>query len=183
MPGLLQHSPARIIGAYFATLNVASDPDSNPGAPWPVFDNRYADEPDNVVCVSDTRGRDFGYTQPDSERQEMNGIQVFVRSASTSIGWQKIVQLALVLDGLTNYHISLPLPDDGTVDTGTGTGTGTGPIDPGPGSARYQIASVLRTTECVCLGRDTPEGKRVCYTVNALVSVRECATSAPPAPV
>lgn len=164
MPGLLMHSPQRIVGAVFANLGFGTDPDTDPSGVWPIFDGREPDRPDNLIRVSGTRGRSFGYTQPDSEREEWNGILVYVRASVDNTAWQKVMQLALGLDCLTRYGVLLPLPDSGTPDTGTGTA----------GSARYEIASVLRTTEPVFIGRDVPEGKRVCYTVNALVSLRQC---------
>ncbi len=171
MPGFLPHSPQRIIAAYFVGIDLASDPDVSPldpngfpSDPWPIYSSREPDRPDEIIRIIGTVGRSFGYTQPDSERQEMNGIQIMVRSTDDNLAWTRLQHLALSLDNINQLMIRLPLPTDSPLTTGTGT----------DGSILYQVHSVYRTTEPTFIGRDTPQGKRVLYSVNALASIRHC---------
>lgn len=177
MPGVLYHSPERVLMEYLVLQGFGIDPDNYvppqsveiPGEPlqqfdipngvWPIYDGREADNPDDVVRIIGTTGRSFGYTQVDSERQEMYGIQVYVRGLDKGQAFLKCNNIALALDHITRETVNLPV--------GEVSGTGTS-------SANYLIESVARTTEVVFAGRDTPQGKRIVYTSNALVSLRMC---------
>lgn len=158
MPGQLNHSPSRIIKQFFIDEGLGSDPDTDLGGEWPVYRGREPDRPDSLIRVHDTEGTAEGYTQGDSERQERHGVQVLVRSVNDDIGYLKARTLALALDGITRYHLTVDADGTGTADAG----------------ARYQITSVTRTSDVIPLGSDTPQGKRLLFTVNALVSVRQC---------
>jgi hypothetical protein len=177
--GVFYHSPARIVQAYLIEQNVGIDPDgftpvydtgtSGPDEPtgdmvngmWPVFTSYYPDEPDDIVVLYNTQGRDFGYTQVDSEREEMEGIQVLVRGVNPEYTYLKAHTIALLLDHVTRHFLTLPLSDT----------TGTGPSE-----CIYEIASIARTTNVIAIGRDAPTGKREEYTMNAIVTIRLCSS-------
>lgn len=177
MSGVLYHSPERIIMEYLVLQGFGINPDDYnppqpveiPGEPlqqfdipnglWPIYDGREPDNPDEVIRLIGTTGRSFGYTQVDSERQEMDGIQVYVRGLDKGKTRLKCLDVALALDRITREQINLPV--------GEVSGTGTS-------SANYLIQSVSRTTEVVYAGRDVPQGKRIVYTTNALTVIRMC---------
>lgn len=168
MSGPLSHSPSRIIEEYFILEAFGIDPNDWPGSgdipngQWPIYAGRMPDRPDDAINVNDTVGRDFGYTQMDSERQEMYGIQVMIRALDQDVGWRKSQNLAMALDRITRYPVVLS-----SAETGSGTG-------PGSMGVNYLIHSVFRTTQVIDLGRDTPQGKRQLFTINAIATIRQC---------
>jgi hypothetical protein len=173
MPGRLEHSPARIIQEFLILYGFGIDPNDwmqsgdIPNGVWPIYEGRCPDRPDDIIQVTGTVGRDFGYTQLDSERQEMYGIQILVRSHKDSYAYLKAQDIAVLgIDRIRRVEFAI-----GGTEVGSGTGTGTGT---GSGGMRYIIHSVFRTSEAKFEGRDTPQGKRVNYSINAIASIRMC---------
>lgn len=171
MSGRLEHSPARVIQEFLILEGFGIDPDDwpedqdIPNGVWPVYRSREPDRPDELIRVSGSVGRDFGYTMVDSERQEMYGVQIMVRSFDDDYAHLKANNIAtLGLDKINRYNLCL-----GGTEVGSGTGTGTG-----SGGVCYLIASVARTSEAQFEGRDTPQGKRIYYTINCLATIRQC---------
>lgn len=157
MPGLIQHSPARIVCEALIAAGHATDPERTVGGQWPVYDSREPDRPDAIIKVSDTAGIDFGHTQVDGERQEKQGIQIMVRSANKRDGYYKAQRIAVFIDQLART-----LVDIAEIDS-VGTGT-----------VNYILHAITRTTNVLHLGSDTPQGKRQLFTINAVCDVREC---------
>lgn len=166
MAGLLKHSPARVIKQYIIDQALGSDPDAddeNDRTPWPVYRGREPDKPDDLIKVSDTQGTDDGFCQVDSEQQKHHGIQVMVRSTDYDEGYRKALDIALLLDQANRASVSVELitEDD--------TGTGGFPV------YVYEIASIKTTTDVIPIGTDTPQGKRLLFTFNAIAAIRLCA--------
>jgi len=110
MPGFLPHSPQRIISAYLIEIGLAANVDENgiPSRRVGLFMmDREPDRPDKIVKITGTVGRSFGYTQVDSERQEMNGIQIMIRGSGMMISLGYIFNISqLALDVITDVHYS-----------------------------------------------------------------------------
>lgn len=171
MSGRLEHSPARIVQEFLILYGYGIDPDDwpetqdIPNDQWPIYHGRGPDRPDDIIEVSGVVGRDFGYTQPNSERQEMHGVQVLVRGHDDGRAFLKAQDIAVLgLDKVNRVTVAI-----GGTEVGSGTGTGTG-----SGGTYYLLESVARTSEARFGGRDTPQGKRVFYTINCLASIRQC---------
>lgn len=145
MPGLLVDSQQAVLAQALIDLNIV-----NPTA-WPINVDQEPDEPDSVITVYGTQGRDDGRTQVDGELQEHHGIMIKVRSLDRT-GFTIITQLAVAMDGLVDRGVSL-------VTNGV--------------TNRYNIQSISRTGNgVICLGKEMPPSRRNGYTVNAVMSVR-----------
>lgn len=157
MAGFLQHSPARIIAELLIGSSHGTDPERTPSELWPIYTGNAPDRPDNLIKVTLTAGMDDGYTNPNSERQEKPGIQILVRSVNEEKGYYKAQTIAIFLDEVqrTLVHIS------DIEDVGTGTMT-------------YILHSIMRTSNVIAIGTDVPAGKRQLFTINAIVTLREC---------
>lgn len=163
MPGLLFHSPARIVQQLLIDLGHATDPDDATGddqsyGDWPVFRGNPPDRPDNIIVVTDTVGPNFGDTQVDGEFQERGGFQLMVRSQAYEEGFRKLHAVAVHLSRLSCRHVTIELTDELFV---------TGPP---PGITHteltYFVQSFKQTTNVLRLGTDTPQGKRLLFSVN-----------------
>lgn len=166
MAGLLKNSPAHVIKQYIIDEALGSDPDAddeNDRIPWPVFRGREVDRPDDLIKVSDTQGRDDGFSQVESEQQKHHGIQVMVRSTDYDEGYRKCLDIALLLDRANHASVSVEYVTED--DMGTGS----------PPAYIYEIAAVKTTTDVIPLGADTPQGKRLLFTFNAIAAIRLCA--------
>lgn len=157
MPGRLHRAPAAIVQELIIELELGTDPSADPLEDWPVYKSREPDEVDDVIRVSGGAGTDDGDSHVDGEHGEHYGISILVRSADEEDGWDKINEIAVVLDEVLNRVVSV----------GGVTGTGTG-------GELYRVASMKRTSGPVSLGKDTPAGKRHTHSINFLASIREC---------
>lgn len=168
MAGRFQHSPARLVQEFLVVEGYGTDPETDFNettdeyGPWPVFRGREPDRPDDVVKVSDTTGRDDGFDNVSVEQCVHHGIQVTVRSADYDEGYRKLNQIAVALDELSYYLVTV------TNDSESGTGSE---------SWLYQIESVKRTTDVTPIGPDTPQGKRLLFTFNAVGTFRMCSAA------
>lgn len=156
MPGDMHHSPAYVIWGALIEDELGNDPEDEHGELWPIFDNHHPNDPDDIIKISDTQGRDFGHTQVDAEYQEHQGIQVVVRSADKDEGWRKAHQIARYLDRLNQKRVTL------TESVGTS------------GSADYVIDAFTRVGNVLFLGTEEPTSKRFLFSFNGLVSIRMC---------
>lgn len=143
MAEALNHSPADVIRRVLIALGQGADP---PATPWPVYSSFEPGSPDNIITTFDTTGRDHGRTAPDSERQVHHGVQVRVRANSHGAGFQKARQIALALDGIYQYTITIS-------------------------GKTYLLHSFNRTSEVVVIGKESPESRRSVFTVNGLVAL------------
>lgn len=167
MAGLLQHSPSRLIQEFLVLEGYGTDPENDYDeindayGEWPVFRGREGDRPDDLIRVSDTQGTMDGTDQVSSEECIHHGIQVMVRSADYDEGYRKANRIAVALDRIQYYPIELagePYP------TGSGSEV-----------FLYRIQSVKRTTDVIPVGPvDTPQGKRLLFSINAIGTFRMC---------
>lgn len=167
MSGRLEHSPARVVQEYLILNGFGTDPDDwpddgtdIPNGVWPIYRSRDPDRPDDLIQVNGATGRGFGYTQPDKERQEVYGIQIIVRSFDEAVGHLKASNIAVALDRINREIITLAVSE-----AGSGTGSA---------GSTYLLQSVERASEATYEGRDTPQGKRNEYSINCLVTLRQC---------
>ncbi len=157
MAGPLQHSPARIIAELLIAGGFGSDPERSIGSAWPVYIGREPDRPDQIIKVSNTAGMDDGFTHTEGERQESPGIQIMVRSVIDETGYYLAKRIAGFLDQVQRTLVAIAELED----------IGTGTIE-------YSLSSIMRTSDVLSLGSDTPAGKRQLFTINAVYSVRMC---------
>lgn len=152
MTGTMEHSAADVIQGLLVGLSLVTDPEDE--GSWPCYVNRLVEDPDDVVTVNDTEGRDEGRTNPDNERQERLGIQIMLRSSSQPVGYKKLREIALALDAVVNRSVS--------IQAVVGTAT-----------VSYIVYSVQRTSGVLSIGSESPTSRRDLFTVNALVSIRQ----------
>ena len=158
MPGMLTHSPARVLMELLVAAGYGVDIDDDENGDWPIFIGRSPDRPDDMIRVTDTAGISHGDTQPDGERQEDSGFQIMVRAAMYEEGYLKAQQLAVYLDQLSRVQVSVP-----TIGTGTGSD-----------STTYLVDCVMRTSSVIGIGSDVPQGKRQLFSINGLATIRQC---------
>lgn len=144
MSGPLNHSPAYVLRQALVDLGLGTDPADN--GDWPVIARKEPDEPDDVITIYNTAGRDLGRTAPDQRRIELYGTQVRVRASTPSGGNSKARAVANTLDALYLQTVLV----DGT---------------------RYEIAHFARTTDVLDLGVDSPVTNRSVFVVNGLLSL------------
>lgn len=157
MAGFLQHSPARIIAELIIAGGYGTDPERTVNGDWPIYTGNAPDRPDSLIKVTLTAGMDDGYTNPNSERQEKPGVQILIRSVTEEEGYYKAQQIAIFLDQTRRRLVHIADIED------IGTGT-----------MSYILHSIMRTTNVIALGSDVPAGKRQLFTINAIVTLREC---------
>lgn len=147
MPGILQHSCADILRRVLIALDLGTDPTQYPNVlgEWPVYVDNEPSDPDNVLTVYDTSGRDGGRTMYDGERQENHGFQVRIRSSDHKTGFTRARAIAVTLDrNVYDEVVTL----DGTA---------------------YLVHAVSRTSDVIRLGK-APGSKRSLFTINALAT-------------
>lgn len=151
----LHHSPADVIRSVLVTLGLTTEPALLPenDLPWPSFTNREPPTPDDCVTVFDTDGVDHGRVMFGGERQSHHGIQIRVRSTYHDSGFKKAREIALSLDSLYDFSVTVP----GTQQVG---------------GEDYVVHSVNRVGEVLSLGREVPESKRSVFTVNAMLTLK-----------
>ncbi len=140
------HSPADIVAYLLAELGVGSQPTDNTS--WPVFVSGEPDTPDNCITVYDTEGNDHGRNMVTSEAMGHKGIQVRVRGANHQTGFVKADLISSYLEEIYDRTVSV----DGTA---------------------YTVHCFTGIGDVLSLGRDTPQGSRRLFTLNALVDVKQ----------
>ena len=152
MPGSLTHSPAVVVKHLLVALSQGTLPE-NDGS-WPVYATQEPTKPDSTITVYDTTGITGDRDTPTNERPENNGIQVRVKSPNYAAGYTKSSAIALAMDGVTKNAVNIP------------DATGTGSTD-------YTVWTVIRTSDVLSLGKESPTSRRDLFTINALVSLRQ----------
>lgn len=147
----MYHSPSDIIRKMLVDAGLGTEP-SAAGA-WPVYGISEPSEPDNVITVYDTAGRDRGRTF-DGERQEQNGFQIRVRASSHVEGYARARALAMALDAL--YRVTVTVTD-------------------GPAPATYLVHSMNRTGDVLVVGKEIPITHRHLFTINGMTTIRQVA--------
>jgi hypothetical protein len=147
VPGVLAHSPARIVQQLLIDLGLALAPANGGDHPaWPAFVDNLPNSPNNAIAVTDTQGIDF-MRDAFGDRNRHHGFQVMVRAGNHEVGYAKANAIAAALDGVVEARVVTVDGDDYCV-----------------GMART-AGDVLR------LGPE-PNSTRRKYSVNGLVYVR-----------
>lgn len=147
MPGVISHSPAKVIQELFIQLGLGSRPTTPPGL-WPLYYTNEPNSPDNCLTIYNTAAVQFGRTMPDSERQEHYGVQVRVRASTNPLGSAKAWEIAVAMDDQVKHNFV-------TIDG----------ID-------YCIWSITRKGSVMDLGKDVPRTKLFLFTINATSYIR-----------
>lgn len=144
----LQLSPAVIMVAYvierLAKMTDPSDRDD-----WPLYATRLPDGRNvktNCGAIFDSSGVQDQRSMT-GEWPEHPGIQLRIRAENNEIGYAKIENVASALDEVYNGSITI-------------------------GALEFEIQNVSRTSPVVSLGIE-PEKRRVNFTVNFLLTIRE----------
>lgn len=146
MPGSLDHSPADIMRYLLIDLELGTLPTDSED--WPISVTQEVEDPDNAITLFDTsgtrQGRVFG-----GEIQEHEGFQVRIRATSHPIGQTKANAIKEALDkSILNVQVAI----EGTT---------------------YIVHSVSRRSGIFYLGQDVTSSKRVIFTINAVVALRQ----------
>lgn len=149
MPGVLTHSPARILASALIQRGLGTAPNTAGTTSWPIH---YASEPptpDAVVTIFDTEGVTRGRTMNDGEQQEKHGVQVRVRAGTHKIGFAKMNALCVAMDqDVYQDFVNIE-------------------------GSQYRIHCVSNRDTINHLGKDVQTNKLDIFTVNALVTVRK----------
>ena len=142
MSGYLPDSPARVVRDLLIQLGLGTA-----ASTWPVYVSSEPSSPDNCITVYDTSGLDHGREHIGGERQEHNGFQIRIRSATPDVGWTRTSLIATTLDTSTNLT---------TVVIGTHT---------------YLVQSITRKNGPLAIGKEAITNRNL-FTINAVISVR-----------
>ncbi len=138
-------SPSDLVRYLLIQLGLGSLP-TNPPNSWPIYRGEEPSTPDNCITVYDTAGRDSGDSQVDGEKFEYVGIQVRIRSASYNVGYVKAEAIAKSMDeDIQNDNIAV-------------------------GGRVYTLHSLMRSTQVLPIGTESPTSTRLLFTVNGLLS-------------
>lgn len=155
MSGQLADCPAEVIVQLLIDLELAIDPDLDPGtgvpaSEWLVTAHKEQDPPDRTITVYDTEGVLHGAKQVDGEYTEYYGVQVRVRSISPREGKARLGEIRNAFDKLVHNRV-VNLND-----------------------VRYMIYSIDRTSTFLNMSKgEAPTSDRTVMTVNFLVSMRQ----------
>jgi len=150
MPGLLTNPIDEIVGQLIIDLGLGTLP-STPPSVWPVYTSQEPPNPDNCITVFITSHKDHGKFMKGGQRQNHYGAQVRVRATDHITGWQKINNIAISLDeSVANETVGID-------------------------ANRYVIPAVTIASGPLNIGQETPESKRVIFTLNVLASIRQTA--------
>ena len=147
MSGNLTHPQSDIVRHLIINLGYASLPSG--GNDWPTYIAKEPDTPDNCITIYDTEGRQGPRDMPTGRRQENHGFQIRVRSSDQLTGYAKARTLAVALDESVRLNNVI--------------------ID----SSTYIVYVVSRSGDVNYLGRDSSQGYRNLFTINAVVALRQ----------
>ena len=146
MSGSLAHSPADVVRYCLIDLGLGTlltDDDS-----WPMTVTQEVEDPDNAITLFDTSSIKQGRIAS-GEIQEHEGFQVRVRATDHATGHAKINAIKEALDkSIHNVGVTI-------------------------GSTTYIIYSVSRRGGIFYLGQDISSSKRVLFTINAVIALRQ----------
>lgn len=151
MADLLDHSVADIVAQLLVDLGVAVSAGTNSVSQWEAHVNREVDKPDEAITVYDTEGRSDGRVMVTGALQSHPAIQVRVRARDHETAHARAKAIADKFDTVV-YHNTVTLD-----------------------STQYCVQSISRTSSFSFAGTDAPTSKRVIFTINAYVTVRQLA--------
>ena len=146
MSGILTHSPAQVLRELIIALNQGTDPDAS--LSWPVYADKKPDDPDNLIVVFNSTGRNEGRTMKDGEFQEKHGCRVVVRHTHPETGYTK----ARAIQQLFDQEVYQEVVTHNSVD--------------------YSIHSISRSEDIVNLGHE-PGNRRLLFSFNCLINLRQ----------
>lgn len=146
MSGILLNSPADIVRNLLITLGLGANP---PSSSWPIYHKSEPDTPDNVITVFDTEGRNDGRMNPTLQRMYHHGIQIRVRSGTHNPGYIKANAIAIAIDENV-YRETVTIA-----------------------GVAYCVHCIIRTSDVIPLGKETPISKRDLFVINAILAVRK----------
>jgi len=115
---------------------------------WPITVTSEVEDPDNAITLFDTSGIKHGRVF-NGEIQEHEGFQVRIRATDHAVGHAKANDIKEALDkSVLNESVAI-------------------------GSNTYIVYSVSRRSGVFYLGQDVSSSKRVIFTINAIVSLRQ----------
>ena len=150
MTGSLTHSPAYVIRQLLVDESLATIRTTT----WPAFVSSMPDGPrvpDNAICLYNTTARGHGRALTDGEQQGHEGIQVLVRASNYDDGRTKTQAVKEKFD--TGVYRQLVVV----------------------GSSTYHVQSVSCVGSIIDLGNESPESKRLLFSLNATVSLQQVA--------
>lgn len=136
----LLHSPADILLQLLVDKELVALPSGE--GEWKGYVSNEPDSPDKAVTVTDTGGTSGSRLQPTGEYLDRPTVQIRVRDATQNSAWQKIYEIQQALD-------TEVLGDSVTI-----------------GGSNYEVSYLTRTTGILSLGRESPESKRVLFSIN-----------------
>ena len=146
MSGSLTHSPADVIRYLLIDLSLGTLPSAS--GDWPIIANRELDSPDNLITVFDTAGLRNGRVA-DGEVQEHEGFQIRVRAGTQTVGQAKINAIKQAIDNsVLNKSVVI-------------------------GASTYIVYAISRRSGPFYLGQDVETSKRIVFTINAVVALRQ----------
>ena len=140
----MKSSPAKIVSTWLRLMSLGSNPDNN--TDWPVTYGSQPTDPDNIITVYNTVGRQDGRLMATGEVIQHPGIQIRIRATDEDTGWGKAKELCDALDALTR------------VDVATDEGVAT-------------IQNASRVGDIIPLGNDR-ETQRQLFTINLVVTIK-----------
>lgn len=147
MAGILATTPAHVLAKLLRDLGLGIASNGTL-TPWQVFVSSQPDQPDKVITVFNTTGRDHGRIQWDGERQGMEGAMIRVRADKESVAWVKVNAIDQHLSrSVANRIVNL----DGV---------------------NYYVQSITRTGGINSIGYDEGNKLRV-FTLNVLAFIRQ----------
>lgn len=147
MSGLLQNAPGDIVRRLLISKGFGVAP---PLTNWPIYHSNEPDTPDNTITVYDSPTSELDRRYHPTNHQEVrHGIQIRVRSATHDPGYIKANQIAIGCDTQMDQEIL-------TI-----------------GSNQYCINSIVRRSDVISLGKETPQSKRNLFVINAVVSLKQ----------
>jgi len=153
MTGVLYHPPSEIIAQMLDDLglgNLEDTSDDDPLTGWTIFSVGMPEEPENVISVRDTHGRQFLRNHPGGLKPEHYCIQVLVRgSASPSAPYLRCKLIMQYFDTEVRRETVVLYDSNGIKRT-------------------YRVNAVTRTSCVIPSGND---GRRFFYSGNAVASI------------
>ena len=143
MSGSLEESPADIIRQLLIDLSMGTA-----SGTWPIYSFWEPDTPDNCITIYHTAGDLVASHQIDGEVQEYHGFQVRVRSSTPEVGFTKARAIAVSMDSMIQDAVVI-------------------------GANVYLIYSIVRKTDVIPIGKETPTSFRDVFTINAVACLRQ----------
>jgi len=145
--GSVAPTPATILASYVIhSLSEMTVPTENDT--WPLYSPTLPDGngvKTNCGVMFDTTGIGDARSLRTGKINEHPGIQLIIRTNDYQTGWNKIQDIALLLDAITNSTVTL-------------------------GTVTYQLTNCSRTSPVVYLGLEPGTKRRMKFSVNYLLS-------------